>query len=190
MTARGCSNLYDCNDSRWVLLATNRLLLVACSGPGVAAPLRTTALAVGGCSLLPVRLLLVGRSGHWCGSSESWGALMPLHQWGLLPKGELQRTWHSMSSISSRAYSATHTNKSNNLRSRVAATLFLLYWSPSQECHHGCPITKGVTKFTGHWMTNEMQGARIILDPFLEHPELGLLLAECQCPQSNFKTGH
>ena len=42
------------------------------------------------------------------------GCTLPLHQWGLLPIGELQRTWHSMSSISSRAYSATHTNKSNN----------------------------------------------------------------------------
>ena len=39
-------------------------------------------------------------------------------------------------------------------------------------------------------MTNEMQGVRIILDPFLEHPEFGVLLAECQCPQSNFRTGH
>ena len=39
-------------------------------------------------------------------------------------------------------------------------------------------------------MTNETQGARIILDPFLEHPKLGLLLAECQCPQSDFRTGH
>ena len=38
-------------------------------------------------------------------------------------------------------------------------------------------------------MTNETQGARIILDPFLEHPKLGLLLAECQCPQSDFRTG-
>ena len=39
-------------------------------------------------------------------------------------------------------------------------------------------------------MTNETQDVRIILDPFLEHPKLGLLLAECQCPQSNFRTGH
>ena len=43
---------------------------------------------------------------------------------------------------------------------------------------------------TGHWMTNETQSVRIILDPFLEHPILGLLLAECQCPQSDFRTGH
>ena len=39
-------------------------------------------------------------------------------------------------------------------------------------------------------MTNETQNVRIILDPFLEHPILGLLLAECQCPQSDFRTGH
>ena len=180
----------------------------------------TTAMTVDGHSLLLIRLLLVGHSGHrcgcfvkynctscwrvllatsqaapcwvlqhWCSCSESWGALMLLHQWGLLPKGKLQRTQLSMSSISSRAYSATHMNKSNNSRPRVAATLFLLYWSPSQECHHSCPITKGVTKVTRHWMTNGTQGARIILDPFLEHPEFGLLLAECQCPQSNFRTG-
>ena len=38
-------------------------------------------------------------------------------------------------------------------------------------------------------MTNETQDARIILDPFLEHPKHGLLLAECQCPQSDFRTG-
>ena len=157
---------------------------------GVAAPINTTALAVGGRSLLPVGLLLVGHSGHWCGCSKSWGVLTPLHEWGLLPEGELQRTWLSMSSISSRGCSATHTNKSNNSQPRVAATLFLLYWSPSQECHHGCPITKEVTKVTGHRMTNEMQGTRIILDPFLEHPEFGHLLAECQCPESNFRTGH
>ena len=37
-------------------------------------------------------------------------------------------------------------------------------------------------------MTNETQDARIILDPFLEHPILGLLLAKCQCPQSDFRT--
>ena len=147
-------------------------------------------LAVGGHSLLPVGLLLVGHSSHWCSCSVSWGVLTPLHQWGLLPKGELQRTRHSMSSISSRAYSATHMNKSNNSQPWVAATLFLLYQSPSQECHHGCPITKEVTKVTGHWMTNETQGTRIILDPFLEHPKLGLLLAEYQCPQSDFRTGH
>ena len=49
---------------------------------------------------------------------------------------------------------------------------------------------QGVTKVTGHWMTNETQSARIILDPFLEHPILGLLLAECQCPQSDFRTRH
>ena len=34
------------------------------------------------------------------------------------------------------------------------------------------------------------QGARIILDPFLEHPEFGLLLAGCQRLQSDFRTGH
>ena len=115
MPAHGYGNLYDHNDSQRVLLATDRAapcrVLPVTS---VAAPLNTTVLAVGGCSLVPVGLLLVGRSGHWCSCSISWGALMPLHQWGLLPKGELQRTQLSMSSISSRAYSATHTNKSNN----------------------------------------------------------------------------
>ena len=114
---------------------------------------------------------------------------MPLHQWGLLLKGELQRTRLSMSSISSRAYSATHMNKSNNSRPRAAATLFLLYRSPPQECHPSCPITKGVTKVTGHWMTNGTQGTRIILDPFLEHLEFGVLLAECQRLRCDFRTG-
>ena len=73
----------------------------------------TTVLAIGSNSLLPFGLLLVGHSGHWCGCSKSWGVLMPLSQWGLLPKGKLQKTWLSMSSISSRAYFATHTNKYN-----------------------------------------------------------------------------
>ena len=31
-----------------------------------------TALTVNGCSLLPVRLLLVGHSGHWCGCSNKY----------------------------------------------------------------------------------------------------------------------
>ena len=113
--------------------------------PHVGMVIYMTVTMVDRCSLLPIGLLLVGHSGHWCSCSIkynctscwrallatsglllvgcsshwcdcciSWGALMPLHQWGLLPKGELQRTQHSMSSISSRAYSATHTNKSNN----------------------------------------------------------------------------
>ena len=76
------------------------------------------------------------------------------------------------------------------LTTRVAAILFLLYQSPSQECHHSCPITKEVTKVTGHQLSNETQGARVIPDLFLEHPEFGHLLARCQCPQSNFRTGH
>ena len=44
----------------------------------------------------------------------------------------------------------------------------------------------------GHWnrFTNETQGARDIPDLFLEHPEFGHLLAGCQCPQSDFRTGH
>ena len=113
--------------------------------PQVGTVIYMTITTVDGCSLLPIGLLLIGHSGHWCSCSIkynctscwqvllatswaalcwelqslvrlyiSWGALTPLHQWGLLPKGELQRTQHSMSSISSRAYSATHTNKSNN----------------------------------------------------------------------------
>ena len=90
------------------------LLLVGCSGHRCGCSNNTTALVVGRHSLLPVGLLLVGHSKYWCGCSESWGALMPLHQWGLLPKGELQRTRLSMSSISSRAYFATHMNKCNN----------------------------------------------------------------------------
>ena len=32
----------------------------------------TTALTVDGCSLLPVELLLVGHSGHWCGCSDKY----------------------------------------------------------------------------------------------------------------------
>ena len=37
-------------------------------------------------------------------------------------------------------------------------------------------------------MTNGMQGTRIISDYFLELPKFVLLLAECHCPQSNFRT--
>ena len=35
----------------------------------------TTALTVDGCSLLPVRLLLVGHSGHWCGCSDIYNCV-------------------------------------------------------------------------------------------------------------------
>ena len=38
--------------------------------PHVGTVIYTTVLTVGGCSLLPVGLLLVGRSGHWCGCSN------------------------------------------------------------------------------------------------------------------------
>ena len=150
----------------------------------------TTALPVGGCFLLPVGLLLVGHSSHWCGCSDIyncasfWRALLATSQaapcrvlWSLV--GLLQKLGCAHATVSLQ-----------QLMTQVAATLSLLYGSPSQECHHGCPITKEVTKVTEHQLTNETQGMRVIRDLFLEHPEFGHLLAGCQCPQSDFRTGH
>ena len=91
-----------------------RLLLVGHSGHWCGCSDKYNCASCWRCSLLPVWLLLVGCSSHWCSCSESWGVLTPLSQWGLLPKGKLQRTRLSMSSISSTAYFATHTNKSNS----------------------------------------------------------------------------
>ena len=41
--------------------------------PHMGTVIYTTVLAVGGCSFLPVGLLLVGHSGHWCGCSKRLG---------------------------------------------------------------------------------------------------------------------
>ena len=187
--------------------------------PHVGMVIYTTVTMVDGCSLLPIRLLLVGHSGHWCGCSIKYNCASCW--WALLATSRAAPCWvlrslvwllcklgctHATTSVGAATKrrvakdTALHVQyllksilcnsheQIQQLMTQVAATLFLLYWSPSQECHHGCPITKGVTKVTGHWMTNETQDTRIILDPFLEHPKLGLLLAECQCPQSDFRT--
>ena len=179
----------------------------------------TTALTVGRCSLLPVRLLLVGHSSHSCGCSNiyncasCWRAFFATSQaapcWVLWsPVQLLQKLGCTHATVSVGA--ATKRQVAKDMALHVQYLLksilcnsheqiqqlmisgsrspFLLYWSPSQECHHGCPITKEVTKVTGHQLTNEMQGMRVIPDLFLENPEFGHLLAGCQCPQSDFGT--
>ena len=68
MPTHGYGNIYDCASCWWVLLATSQ-----------AAPywaLRSLVwllLDVGRCSLLPVGLLLIGCSSHWCGCSAMLG---------------------------------------------------------------------------------------------------------------------
>ena len=72
----------------------------------------TTATAVDGCSLLPIRLLLIGRSSHWCGCSDKyncascWLALLATSWaapcWALQSLVQLLRKWgcaHTTTSV-------------------------------------------------------------------------------------------
>ena len=68
MPAHGYGNVYDCTSCRRVLLATSQ------AAPYWALRLLVQLLQnVSGHSLLPVRLLLIGRSGHWCDCSAMLG---------------------------------------------------------------------------------------------------------------------
>ena len=64
MPARGYGIIYNCTSCRWALLATSR----AASYCTLQSPVWLLQ-NVGGCFLLPVGLLLIGCSSHWCGCS-------------------------------------------------------------------------------------------------------------------------
>ena len=68
MPTRGYGNIHNCASCQWALLATSQ----AAPYWVLRSPVRLLQ-NVGGCSLLPVGLLLIGHSSHWCGCSAMLG---------------------------------------------------------------------------------------------------------------------
>ena len=142
--------------------------------------------------MLPVGLLLIGRSSHWCSCSTMLGCTHTTVSVGAATKRRVAKDMalHVQYLLKSILCNSHEQIQQLMTTLSVAAALSLLYWDPSKNCHHGCPITKEVTKVTGHQLTNETQGTRIIPDLFLEHLKFGHLLTGCQCSQSDFRTRH
>ena len=153
----------------------------------------TNVLTVDKCSLLPVGLLLVGHSGHWCGCSDiyncasCWQALLATSQaapcWVLRSLVRLLQKLgciHAIVSVGAptkrrvakdmalhvqyllKGILCNSHEQIQQLTSSGSSHPFPLYQSPSQKCHHSCPITKEVTKVTGHQLTNEMQSTTLV----------------------------
>ena len=187
--------------------------------PHVGTVIYMTVTTVDGCSLLLIGLLLVGHSGHRCGCSikyncaSCWRALLATSRaspcWALW---SLVWLLHKLGC----AQATTSVGAATKRQVAKDTALHVQYLLKSILCNSHEQIQQLTTPGSsnpfpfileplprvsswlsnhqgghqGHWMTNETQDMRIILDPFLEHPKLGLLLAECQFPQGNFRTGH
>ena len=141
----------------------------------------TTVMTVIGRSLLLIKLLLVGCSGHQCGCSDKyncascWRALLTTSWaascWALRSLVQLLRKLgctHATTSVGAAtkrrvpkdmALHVQYLLKSilcnsheqiQQLMTSGSSNPFPFILEPSQECHHDCPITKEVTKVTGH----------------------------------------
>ena len=178
-----------------------------------------TALTVDGHSLLPVGLLLVGCSGHWCGCSNKYNCASCW--WALLATSRAapHRVLRSLVRLLQKlgcAHTTVSVGATTKRRVPKDTALHVQYLLKSILCNSHEQIQQLTTSGSsnpfpyipeplprvsswlsnhqgghkGHQLTNEMQGVRIIPDLFLEHPKFGHLLAGCQCLQSDFRTRH